>query len=298
MGYNVNDLQLFPIWTALITPFFDDGRIDFEILEQLVMAQSQAQNGILLLGSTGEGINIPLKQKKAVISFCTQMDIKVPIMVGLGGFLLDEQLHFMNYCDGKGVDAFLLVAPIYAKPKKEGQLAWFSHLMRATKTPCMLYNVPSRTGIHMDPEVPAHIFTKFPHYLGLKEASGNMDYVRAFKAAAPKSPLYCGDDNLIIEFVAEGAIGHVSVASNIWPEKTHDYWNLCGLDPSKLPKNWVSIVDTLFHAPSPIPVKAIMHHKGQIRSAYVRLPLELNDLQPETLQTLIEADKILQGWGS
>ena len=111
-------------------------------------------------------------------------------------------------------------------------------------------------------------------------------------------PLYCGDDNLIIEFVAEGAIGHVSVASNIWPEKTHDYWNLCGLDPSKLPKNWVSIVDTLFHAPSPIPVKAIMHHKGQIHSAYVRLPLELNDLKPETLQTLIEADKVLQGWGS
>ena len=162
MGYSINELQVFPIWTAMITPFFDDGRIDFEILEQLVMAQSQAQNGILLLGSTGEGINIPLKQKKAVISFCTQMDIKVPIMVGLGGFLLDEQLHFMNYCDGKGVDAFLLVAPIYAKPKKEGQLAWFSHLMRATKTPCMLYNVPSRTGIHMDPEVPAHIFTKFP----------------------------------------------------------------------------------------------------------------------------------------
>ncbi len=298
MGYSINDLQVFPIWTALITPFFDDGRIDYEILEQLVMAQSQAQNGILLLGSTGEGLNIPLKQKKEVISFCTQMDIKVPIMVGLGGFLLDEQLHFMHYCDGKGVDAFLLVAPIYAKPKKEGQLAWFSHLMRATKTSCMLYNVPSRTGIHMDPEVPAHIFTNFPHYLGLKEASGNMDNVRAFKAAAPTSPLYCGDDNLILEFVAEGAIGHVSVASNIWPEKTHHYWNLCGLDPSELPEKWVSIVDTLFHAPSPIPVKAIMHHKGQIRSAHVRLPLELNDLKPETLQTLIEADKVLQGWAS
>ena len=298
MAYSVNELQKFPIWTALITPFFEDGRIDFETLEQLVMTQSKAGNGLLLLGSTGEGLNIPLEQKKAVISFCTRFDIEVPIMAGLGGFLLEEQLHFMHYCDGEGVDAFLLVAPIYAKPKKEGQLAWFSHLMKATKTPCMLYNVPSRTGIHMDPEVPAHIFATFPHYLGLKEASGNLDHVRAFKDAAPKSPLYCGDDNLIKEFVAEGAIGHVSVASNVWPEKTHHYWKLCTLDSSKLLKEWVPIVETLFHAPSPIPAKAIMQHKGQIPSAHVRLPLDINDLQPETLQTLIEADKVLQDWES
>jgi 4-hydroxy-tetrahydrodipicolinate synthase len=298
MAFSVNELQKFPIWTALITPFFEDGRIDFETLEQLVMTQSIAGNGLLLLGSTGEGLNIPLEQKKAVISFCTRLDLDVPIMAGLGGFLLEEQLHFMHYCDAEGVDAFLLVAPIYAKPKKEGQLAWFSHLMNATKTPCMLYNVPSRTGIHMDPEVPAHIIATFPHYLGLKEASGNLDHVRAFKAAAPKSPLYCGDDNLIKEFVAEGAIGHVSVASNVWPEKTHLYWKLCTLDSSKLLKEWVPIVDTLFHAPSPIPAKAIMQHKGQIPSAHVRLPLDINDLQPETLQTLIEADKVLQDWES
>ncbi len=298
MAYSVNELQKIPIWTALITPFFEDGRINFETLEQLVMTQSKAGNGLLLLGSTGEGLNIPLEHKKAVISFCTRLNIEVPIMAGLGGFLLEEQLHFMHYCDGEGIDAFLLVAPIYAKPKKEGQLAWFSHLMKATKTPCMLYNVPSRTGTHMDPEVPAHIFTTFPHYLGLKEASGNLDHVRAFKAAAPKGPLYCGDDNLIKEFVALGAIGHVSVASNVWPEKTRHYWKLCTLDSSKLLKEWVPIVDTLFHAPSPIAAKVIMQYKGQIPSAHVRLPLDINDIQPETLENLIEADKVLQHWES
>ena len=298
MAYSVNELQKIPIWTALITPFFEDGRINFETLEQLVMTQSKAGNGLLLLGSTGEGLNITLEHKKAVISFCTRLNIEVPIMAGLGGFLLEEQLHFMHYCDGEGIDAFLLVAPIYAKPKKEGQLAWFSHLMKATKTPCMLYNVPSRTGTHMDPEVPAHIFTTFPHYLGLKEASGNLDHVRAFKAAAPKGPLYCGDDNLIKEFVALGAIGHVSVASNVWPEKTRHYWKLCTLDSSKLLKEWVPIVDTLFHAPSPIAAKVIMQYKGQIPSAHVRLPLDINDIQPETLENLIEADKVLQHWES
>ena len=86
MAYSINELQKFPIWTALITPFFDDGRIDFETLEQLVMAQSNAQNGILLLGSTGEGLNIPLEQKKGVISFCTRLDVEVPIMAGLEDF--------------------------------------------------------------------------------------------------------------------------------------------------------------------------------------------------------------------
>ena len=296
MPYSINDLKNYPLWTALVTPFNPNGSIDYTSLERLVLMQSDAGNGVLILGSTGEGLNIPVEEKKAIVSFCTRLDLQVPIMVGLGGFLLEEQLQFMAFCDEQGVDAFLMVAPIYAKPKKEGQLAWFSHLLRATKTPSMIYNVPSRTGVPMDPEVPAHLFATFPHYLGLKEASGNLEQTKAFIAASPKSPLYCGDDNLIREFVALGAVGHVSVASNPWPVETHTYWELCSSRPNDLIEEWVPIVDTLFHAPSPIPAKAIMKHKGQIPSDFVRIPLHVADLKEETLDRLIQADDVLAHW--
>lgn len=296
MPYSKQELNNYPLWTALVTPFNPDGSIDYTSLERLVHLQSDAGNGILILGSTGEGLNIGIEEKKAIVGFCTRLHAKVPIMVGLGGFLLDEQLQFMQYCDEQGVDAFLMVAPIYAKPKKEGQLAWFSHLLRATKTPSMIYNVPSRTGVPMDPEVPAHLFATFPHYLGLKEASGNLEHTKAFIAAAPKSPLYCGDDNLIREFVELGAVGHVSVASNPWPVETHVYWDMCFENPDHLLEEWVPIVDTLFHAPSPIPAKAIMKHKGLIPTDHVRVPLHVADLQEETLASLIEADKVLAQW--
>ena len=98
--------------------------------------------------------------------------------------------------------------------------------MIETDTPCMIYNVPSRTGNKMSPEVPARLFNDFGNYLGLKEASGSIEDFNDFYKAEPKAPLYCGDDILIREFIDLGAIGHVSVASNVWPKKTHKYVHL------------------------------------------------------------------------
>ena len=218
-------------------------------------------------------------------------------MAGLGGFHLDAQIEFMKYCDEVGVDAFLLVNPIYAKPGKEGQLAWFSALMKETKTACMIYNVPSRTGIHMHPDVPATLSNTFPNYMGLKEASGSIEKLKAFKSAAPKAPIYCGDDNLIKEFVENGAIGLVSVASNVWPKKAKLNFDLF-LEGKKedVFKDWVECADLFFDAPSPIPVKTLMQHKGWIANDQVRLPLSADDLQPETEEALLEADKKINAW--
>ena len=169
--------------------------------------------------------------------------------------------------------------------------------MNTTNTPCMVYNVPSRTGIHIHPEVPAQLFEEYSHYMGLKEASGSMEKFKAFRDASPKALVYCGDDNLIKEFSEGGGVGLVSVAANVWPKETHKYSQIClKSDNENGFNNWVESVDLFFHAPSPIPVKTLLEHKGWINSNTVRLPLSLKDLQPETKDALIEADKEINNW--
>lgn len=287
----------FPLWTAVVTPMNDYAEIDFESLESVLKEQEVAGNGVLILGSTGEGLNLTSEEKEEVVKFTKSLDLVVPVMVGIGGFNLEAQIEFIKFCDGQNVDAFLLVNPIYAKPGKEGQYTWFKSLMVETDTPCMIYNVPSRTGVKMNPEVPAKLFSDFGNYMGLKEASGSIDEFKAFRDAAPEAPLYCGDDNLIKEFAELGAVGHVSVASNAWPAQTKKYLQLALENKlAELFEDWVACADLLFDTPSPTPVKALLFHKGWINSDQVRLPLVRKDLTQETEEALIEADRKINQW--
>lgn len=290
-------MKNFPLWTAVVTPMNEDAAIDFESLESMLREQEEAGVAVLILGSTGEGLNLTLQEKKDVVTFTKKLELKVPVMAGLGGFQHQSQIDFMKFCDEVGVDAFLMVAPIYAKPRKEGQYLWFKTLMAETKTPCMIYNVPSRTGIKMDPEVPARLFKEFPNYMGLKEASGSIAEFTAFRDAAPGAPLYCGDDNLIKEFVEIGAVGHVSVASNAWPKQTKKYFDLAAAGQTEdLMEDWVSCADLLFDAPSPVPVKSLLANKGFINNDQVRNPLTRADMSSETEEALLDADKKVNGW--
>ena len=106
------------LWTALVTPFESHGIIDFESLDSLIRRQQAAGNGVLLLGSTGEGLALDTEEKKQVVIYAAGMDVKVPIMVGVGGYKLEKQLKFIEECDLCPVDAYLLVAPLYSKPGK------------------------------------------------------------------------------------------------------------------------------------------------------------------------------------
>ena len=293
-----NSLQHFPLWTAVVTPLNEYAEIDLESLEFVLKEQEKVGNGVLILGSTGEGLNLNQVEKQEIVKFTKALDLVVPVMVGISGFNLEGQIKFIKFCDKYDVDAFLLVNPIYARPGKKGQYTWFSSLMIETDTPCMLYNVPSRTGNKMSPEVPARLFNDFGNYLGLKEASGSIEDFNHFYKAEPKAPLYCGDDILIREFTALGAIGHVSVASNVWPKKTHKYVHLALQGNTKeLFKEWVACTSLLFKAPNPIPVKSLLFHKGWINSDQVKLPLVREDLTREIEEALIEADRLLNMWG-
>lgn len=292
-------LKDFPLWTAVITPMNSDGSVDYKSFERTLKHQEKAGIGILVFGSTGEGLNLSSKEKKEILKFAKSLKLEVPIMAGIGGHMLEEQIELIKICDDLKADALLLVTPIYAKPKKEGQFEWFDALMSITKSPCMIYNVPSRTGVKLDPEVPARLSKKYSNVMGVKEASGSVEEFKAFKNAAPNLDMYCGDDGLLKTFVEAGAIGLVSVASNCWPEETKYQVDLC-LDGKydKMYEKWTETANSLFMAPNPVPAKVLMKHNKNLENDAVRLPLSKSDLDADTKALIIKNGEAFQNWFS
>ncbi|WP_199535516.1 4-hydroxy-tetrahydrodipicolinate synthase [Rhodohalobacter sp. SW132] len=281
-------------WTALITPMENDGSIHFESLRRMVERQEAAENGILLIGSTGEGLALSDSEKKEVVDFVSGINPDVPLMVGVGGMNLSVQTEWVEYCNTLNIDAFLMVTPLYSKPGPEGQYQWFKALLDRSEKPCMLYNIPSRTGIDL-PFVVAEKLAEHRNMWSIKEASGSLAVFREFRERVPGIPLYSGDDALVSIFRPYGCSGSVSVASNAWPEATKLYTNLClsGKTESLFPL-WNRAVKALFSASNPIPVKKLLHSRGEISSATLRLPLTEDELTDLTeLETI---DNEINNW--
>lgn len=291
----VNDIIL---WTALVTPMKENGDLDLDELASLIHKQSDAGNGVLILGSTGEGLALGLEDKKRVVQTASSLNVDVPIMAGVGGFNLREQLEWIEYFQEYEVDCFLLVTPLYAKPNAAGQAAWFKALLDAADKPCMIYNVPSRTGVKLKPEVLAQL-RHHPNLFALKEASGSVEEFQEFRKSAPDLSILSGDDALTPFFAMAGCRGLVSVASNVWPEATHKYAKMClaGKGPELLPL-WQECTDALFTVSNPIPTKVLLKEKGWIQTSTLRPPLtdrEINDSQKEQI---LEADRRIEEWNT
>ncbi len=281
------------IWTALVTPMDQSGKVDTDGLLSLIARQQEAGNGVLLLGSTGEGLALGLEEKKSVIEAANRFGPNVPVMAGVGGFNLEEQKRWIEWAGGK-VDAFLLVAPLYAKPGPEGMKLWFRELLDASERPCMIYNIPSRSGVKIPPEV-VQSLEGHSRLWALKESSGNLEEYVAFRGASPDLYIYSGDDKMMPQFARAGCQGLVSVASNVWPEAVGRYEEGC--QQGKISENdepWARAVELLFSAPNPIPAKALLAEKGWIDHAAVRLPLT----QEESFsrKDLAEADRKIEEW--
>lgn len=282
------------LWTALITPMLSDGSVDFESLEKLIQRQNHAGNGILLIGSTGEGLALDDEEKKNVVEFAAGLKAEVPLMVGVGGMNIDQQKKWIDHCNTLRIDAFLLVTPLYAKPGPKGQLQWFKELLDASEKPCMLYNIPSRTGIDLHVSV-AEQLADHPKLWAIKEASGNISVYRQFRERVPSIALYSGDDALLPIFVPFGCKGLVSVSSNAWPEETNLYTEMClsGNTESLFPL-WGRAAQALFTASNPIPVKRLLYSNGDITSPKLRLPLVQEELQD--LSELKQIDSEIKNW--
>jgi 4-hydroxy-tetrahydrodipicolinate synthase len=269
------------VWTALITPLLSDGTIDYVSLQRIAEQQSAANNGILLLGSTGEGLALTSKEQLAIVKFVVGLSLNAPLMVAVGGYNLASQLAWIEQCNQLPIAAYLLGSPIYAKPGPVGQTAWYQALLDAANFPCMLYNVPSRSGI----EIAISALQVLQHHKNcwaLKEASGDLNKLLAYRQHCPDVELYSGEDAMMPYLASAGVQGLVSVCANVWPQETQRYVNLAlaqqcdGLFPI-----WQNAIAALFQVTSPIPIKVLMAELKVIDSATLRLPLCQAELSSE-----------------
>lgn len=291
------DLNQYPLWTAVITPMNTDGTIDYPSLEKMLRDQEKNQIAIVVLGSTGEALNLSRSEWHDVLKFTMSLNLTVPIMTGIPGSNQKETLEYVNELNTKyALDAYLVVTPLYAKPGEEGQYQWFKAIMDTATAPCMLYNVPSRTGVKMNFSAIKRL-NGHKNFWAIKEASGSVDDFKKYGEVAPAARLYSGDDGMIFDFAPHNLKGLVSVASNVWPFETRLYTEktlnktLTKTDADA----WKKWADTLFIASNPVPAKKLAFHKKMIKTEILRAPLSHLDLTE--MSPVLHADSEVLDWG-
>jgi 4-hydroxy-tetrahydrodipicolinate synthase len=287
-----------PLWTALITPFHFDGSVDFDSLADIAKAQIQAGNGLLLLGSTGEGLALTSDEQLSIVEFICNLQntlsIKSPLMVAVGGYNLPEQLNWINRCNKLNIHSYLLGTPLYAKPGEVGQTAWFKALLDAAIFPCMLYNVPSRSGVEI-PVGTVQSLQDHPNCWAMKEASGDLNKFLNYRQKCPNIDIYTGEDAMMPYLVPAGVKGLVSVCANIWPKATKTYVELClaGQTQNMFPL-WNNAVDAIFSVANPIAVKVLMHQQQTISTPTLRAPLTHSEITDNA--ALLAVDDQINQW--
>ena len=265
-------------FTALVTPF-REGAIDFAALQNLIESQIAAGiDGIIAVGTTGESPTLTHHERKEVIRFTIQTaNRRCLVLAGTGSYSTREAIAATQQAEKLGVDGALLVAPYYNKPSQEGLFRHFSAIAKSTPLRLMLYNIPGRCGVDIVAETVARIQRDCPNVVSIKEAGGNVDRVSELRVRLPDAfTVLSGDDGLTLPFLAAGAVGVVSVASNLLPremcELVRAFTNGDIKQAERLHRKLYWLFKDLFIEPNPVPIKTALSWRGTI-SAEVRLPL-------------------------
>ena len=263
--------------TAIVTPLTKDG-IDYEQFGRLIDWQiSEGIAAIVAVGTTGEGSTLNDEEHKAAIKFCVEKVAgRVPVIAGTGSNDVAYAIDLTKYACEVGADAMLLVTPYYNKATQKGLVASFKAVADVSTKPCILYNVPSRTGCNLLPETVAEL-ADHPNIVAIKEACGNISQIAELAAlVGDKLDIYSGNDDQIIPVLSLGGKGVISVLSNLMPKATQkmcdDYMSGNTKDALKAQLDLLPLINTLFCEVNPIPVKAAMAAMGYCEN-YLRLPL-------------------------
>ncbi|NCU16476.1 4-hydroxy-tetrahydrodipicolinate synthase [Pallidibacillus pasinlerensis] len=284
------------IVTAMVTPFDEKGNVDFQKTTQLIeYLLNNGTDALVVSGTTGESPTLSKEEKIALFQHTVKVvNKRVPIIAGTGNYNTKESVDLTKKAEEIGVDGILLVAPYYNKPNQEGLYQHFKTVAESTSLPVMLYNIPGRSVVNMEPDTVIRL-SEIPNIKAIKEAGGNLDQMTEIIANTPDDfELYSGDDGFTLPILAIGGTGVVSVASHIIGNEMQDMIQafLAGdhVKAAKLHQKLLPIMKGLFKAPSPVPVKTALQIKG-MNVGPVRLPLvplsenERNDLT-DLLKTL------------
>ena len=264
--------------TALVTPFTADGAVDYEAYARMV--DRQVANGVdflVPLATTGETPTLSAGEKTAIYQVVKEHAQGLPLMPGVGVNSLPDTRANIRLLEPLGADALLVVVPYYNKPTQQGQYEYFKAVAAETSLPVIIYNVPGRTGANMLPDTVIRLANDVPNIRGIKEASGNYDQVSEIIRRAPEGfTVLSGDDDMTLAFMATGAHGVISVASNIAPKEVSQM--VAAMQQGRLEEaralhhRLFPLFKACFVESNPIPAKAALAQLGVIGET-VRLPL-------------------------
>ena len=273
------DINLRGMGVALITPFKEDGSVDYEALDRLV--DYQLQNGtdyFVVLGTTAETPTLTEEEKKKIIELVvTKVRGRIPIVLGVGGNCTRAVVDNLKNGNFEGIDAILSVVPYYNKPSQEGIYQHYKAIAEATELPVILYNVPGRTGVNMTAETTLRIAREFMNVIAVKEASGNITQMDDIIKNKPENfSVISGDDGITFPLITLGAVGVISVIGNAFPREFSRMVRLAlagDYDSARtIHHRFTELFSLLFVDGNPAGVKSMLNMMGFIENR-LRLPL-------------------------
>jgi 4-hydroxy-tetrahydrodipicolinate synthase len=282
-------------FTALVTPFRDGG-IDVPAFQKLIEAQIAAGiTGVVAVGTTGESPTLSRDEREQSIRLAvTIANKRCQVLAGTGSNATHHAVADTKMAEKLGADGALLVVPYYNKPSQEGLFRHFQAIALETNLPIMLYNIPGRCGVDIGPETVWRLAAECRNIVSIKEASGSVERVSELRRRLPNEfTILSGDDSLTLPFMAVGAVGVVSVASNLFPAdicalvRAHESGDL--KSAARLHRRLFPLFKDLFIEPNPVPVKTALAWRGAM-SGHVRLPLcEMSEANKARLRKTLEA---------
>ena len=254
---------------AIVTPMKDNQDVNYDKLEELINQQIDAgTDAIVIAGTTGESSTLTLEEHRDVIKAAVEFTKhRVPVVAGTGSNCTRTAIQLSQEAEEDGVDGLLIVTPYYNKATQAGLISHYSQIADSTKCPIIMYNVPGRTGCNLLPETVATLFVAKENIVGLKEATGNMAQASKTMALTDgKIDMYSGEDGLVVPLLSIGAVGVMSVWSNVAPAKVHqmcDSFFKGDIETArKIQLEGLPLVDALFSEVNPIPVKKALNLMG------------------------------------
>lgn len=264
--------------TAICTPFDEKGEVNYGVFEKFIEFQIENKvDSIIVCGTTGESATMSVDEKKEVIEFVVKkVNKRIPVIAGTGSNNTIEAVNMTKYAESVGADGVLIVTPYYNKTTQKGLIKHYERIAQNTNLPIILYNVPSRTGVNIEPETCVEL-SKIKNIVGIKEASGNVSQIAKIASLCGNElAIYSGNDDQILPVLSIGGIGVISVMSNIKPEYVHNM--ICEYKKGNIEKaeemqiKALELINLLFCEVNPIPIKSALRIIGY-NFGEPRLPL-------------------------
>jgi 4-hydroxy-tetrahydrodipicolinate synthase len=276
---------------AIVTPMYDDGKVNFDKLAELIEFQiSNGTDAIIICGTTGEASTLTHGEHLRAIKFTVEKVAKrVPVIAGTGSNCTETAIMLSTEAASYGADALLVVTPYYNKATQKGLIAHFTAIAESVpNTPIIMYNVPGRTGCNIQPQTAVTLAKNVKNIVAIKEASGDLSQVAKLMSLADGCiDLYSGNDDQILPCLSLGGLGVISVLSNVAPKETHDmvakFLEGDTAAATKLQIDAIPLINALFCEVNPIPVKAALNLMG-MEVGPLRKPLtEMEEVNQKVL---------------